>query len=232
MLARVSTTGDGSEQLGSFAGQVSHDLKNPLTTIMMSLDLAQERIEAGADPAAVLPLLQQATRGAGRMQTMLAELRTFARGGAAPERQPVDLAAVVADVREDLAHLLGATTLVVDELPTVSADPVQLRAVLQHLMSNAVKFAREDVRPVVFVRASVTATGWRVEVADNGRGIPEVERVRVFEPMVRLDKSVPGNGIGLATCRRVVEAHGGRIGATAAAGGGTLVWFELPRVDA
>ena len=221
--------GVSDERLATFAGQISHDLKNPLTAIVMSLDLAQERIARDGHAANVVPLLEQATRGAGRMQTMMAELLTFARGGVAPELQPVDLSTVMAEVEGDLRASLGDATLVVDPLPTVSADPRQVRAVLQNLVSNAVKFTREGVRPVVFVRAAETPGGWRVEVADNGRGIPEGDRVRVFEPMVRLDPSVPGTGIGLATCRRAIEAHGGQIGVESAAGGGTLVWFELPK---
>ncbi len=221
--------GVSDERLAAFAGQISHDLKNPLTAILMSLDLAQERIASDGHAANAVPLLTQAARGAGRMQTMMSELLTFARGGAAPELQPVDLAAVMAEVQDDLGASLGEATLVVDELPTVSADPRQLRAVLQNLVSNAVKFTRNGVRPVVFVRAVDIPRGWRVEVADNGRGIPEGDRVRVFEPMVRLDPSLPGTGIGLATCRRAVEAHGGQIGVDPAPGGGALVWFELPK---
>ncbi|MGH3361903.1 MAG: sensor histidine kinase [Nocardioides sp.] len=221
--------GVSDERLATFAGQVSHDLKNPLTTMVMSLDLAQERIASDGESANVAPLLAQAVRGAGRMQTMLGELLTFARGGATPELQPVDLGVVMTEVRDDLAGSLGETTLVVDQLPTVSGDPRLLRAVLQNLVSNAVKFTREGVRPVVFVRAAETPGGWRVEVADNGRGIPEPDRARVFDPMVRLDQTVPGTGIGLATCRRAIEAHGGQIGVAPAAGGGALVWFELPK---
>ena len=73
---------------------------------------------------------------------------------------------------------------------------------------------------------------WRVEVADRGRGIPEEHRERVFEPLARVDKSEPGNGIGLATCRRIIAAHGGAIGLDPRPGGGTIAWFELPVAEA
>jgi signal transduction histidine kinase len=69
---------------------------------------------------------------------------------------------------------------------------------------------------------------WRIEVSDSGTGIPVDQRHRVFEPLARVDTSVEGSGIGLTTCRRIVEAHGGRIGIEESILGGTCAWFELP----
>jgi signal transduction histidine kinase len=105
---------------------------------------------------------------------------------------------------------------------------VQLRAVVQNLLANALKFRREDVPARVGVAAERVGPHWRVEVTDNGLGIPPDRVDDVFEPFVRIDKTVPGTGIGLSTCRRIVEAHGGRIGVAEATGGGTTVWFLLP----
>ena len=69
---------------------------------------------------------------------------------------------------------------------------------------------------------------WQVSITDNGRGIPPEHRSRVFEPLARADASVAGSGIGLATCRRIVEAHDGTIGLEPVPTGGTRVWFEIP----
>ncbi len=99
---------------------------------------------------------------------------------------------------------------------------------LANLIDNATTFVRDDQPATVSVAATRAGDAWRVEVVDDGRGIPAEERDRVFEPMVRLDKTQPGTGVGLATCRRIVEAHGGRIGLAEAPGGGTVAWFELP----
>ena len=74
----------------------------------------------------------------------------------------------------------------------------------------------------------VRAVGRRVKVSDSGPGIPEEDRERVFEPMVRLNKKIAGTGLGLATCYRIITAHLGRIGIEETPGGGTTVWFELP----
>ncbi len=100
----------------------------------------------------------------------------------------------------------------IGRLPTVLGDRAQLRAVLQNLLGNAAKY-RSDERPLeVHIAARHVQRAWRIEVTDNGRGVPPADRNRVFEPLARADDSVEGSGIGLATCRRIVGAHGGRIG--------------------
>jgi signal transduction histidine kinase len=215
-----------NERLGAFAGQISHDLKNPLSAIAMSLEMARDEV-TGDDPV-VASLLERASRGADRMNSMIGDLLAFARGGAAPEIRDVDLDEVMREVLEDLHDTLEGATVTADGLPVVHGDPVQLRALVQNLVANALKFVRPGVPPQVDVAATRTALGWWVTVADNGPGVPLSEWDRVFEPFNRVDKSVPGTGIGLSTCKRIVEAHGGRIGLSASPTGGALVWFELP----
>ncbi|WP_395659912.1 ATP-binding protein [Nocardioides sp.] len=214
-----------NEALTAFAGQVSHDLRNPLTAVTMSLAMIGE--ETGDDPGLAF-LVQRALGGAGRMQTLIDDLLAYARVGAELQRVPVDLAAVLADVREDLAVPLDGATVVVGDLPTVIGDPVQLRAVVQNLVANAAKFTRPGEPAHVEVDGTRIGNQWRIEVCDRGPGIPEDQIERVFEPLARVDEEVEGSGIGLSTCRRIVEAHGGRIGLTNAAYGGTCAWFELP----
>jgi len=211
------------ERLGAFAGQVSHDLKNPLSAIRMSVELAREEAADGSDLAR---LLDRAQRGAQRMNSVIGELLEFASGGAAPELEAVDLAALLAEVLEDLAGATAPGQVAADPLPVVQGDPVQLRTVVQNLVANAVKFS-EPGAPVR-VEAEEQPNGWWIAVADSGPGIAEQDRQRAFEAMVRLDRSRPGSGIGLATCRRIIHAHGGRMGIDDNPGGGAVVWFELP----
>ena len=213
-----------NDRLGSFAGQVSHDLKNPLSAISMSLEMALDEVEEEGDTM-VAPLLDRAARGAERMNAMIADLLAFAQGRQ-PEPEMVDAAEVVQAALEDLAEARAGHTVTVGDLPVVCADPVHLRVVVQNLVANALKFSPEG--GTVTVSGSATHTGHRLEVADDGPGVPEEDRDRVFEPMVRLDKTKPGTGIGLSTCRRIIDAHGGRIGIDPNPGGGTIVWFELP----
>jgi signal transduction histidine kinase len=206
--------------LAAFAGQVSHDLKNPLAAIGMSLEMAREEADSlDLDGSVLAALLTRAASAADRMRAMIDALHDYAVAGTGLSPDRVDLTELVAELEPDAR---------VSALPTVTADPDQMRMLMANLLSNATHFVREGATPRVAVDAARVGDGWRVEVVDDGRGIPAEDRERVFEPMVRLDKTVPGTGVGLSTCRRIVEAHGGRIGLAEAPGGGTVAWFELP----
>jgi signal transduction histidine kinase len=212
-----------NEQLAAFAGQVSHDLRNPLTAVTMALNMIGEESDGELEF-----LVRKALGGAGRMQSLIDDLLAYARVGASLARVPVDLAAVLRDVRDDLAAPLAGATVLVGDLPTVTGDPVQLRAVVQNLVANAAKFTRSGEPAHIEVDGTRVGERWRIEVCDRGPGIPEPERERVFQPLARIDEEIEGSGIGLSTCRRIVEAHGGRIGLTDTPYGGTCAWFELP----
>jgi signal transduction histidine kinase len=214
-----------NEILTAFAGQVSHDLSNPLTAIGMALELFE--VDGDRDPRSAA-LLTRARSGVRRMRLLIDDLLAFARLGGELTWVQVDLAAVVHDVREDLAAALAGATVEVGELPVVVGDPVQLASVVQNLVANAAKFTRPGEPAHVAISARREGDMWRVEVRDRGTGIPADQRHRVFEPLARVDPSVEGSGIGLATCRRVVQAHGGRIGLEESPEGGTCAWFELP----
>lgn len=214
-----------NERLAAFAGQVSHDLKNPLTAISMALEMVADEVAADDD---LTMLVGRARRGADRMGALIGELLDFARAGAQPAEDPVDLAVEMGHVLDDVAGRVARVHVTVDALPVVRGDAAQLRAVLQNLVDNAAKFTPPPATPEISVSAQRRDGSWRVEVADRGPGIPAHARDAVFEPLTRLDTRVEGAGIGLATCRRVVEAHGGRVGVEDNPGGGAVVWFELP----
>ncbi len=216
-----------NEQLAAFAGQVSHDLRNPLTAVSMSLKMMGEELDP-ASAGDLVFLVQRAIGGADRMESLIDALLRFARVGGELRRGRVDLEAVLDDVVEDLAVPLAKATFIKGDLPTVIGDAVQLRAVLQNLVANAAKFTRVGEPPHIEVDAVLVGERWRVEVCDRGPGIPADQRERVFQPLARIDEEVEGSGIGLSTCRRIVEAHGGRIGLADASYGGTCAWFELP----
>lgn len=217
-----------NEQLAAFAGQVSHDLRNPLTAVTMSLQLIGEELESPHAEDDIVSLVDRAIGGAGRMQSLIDDLLAFARVGGELHRVRVDLGAVMTHVCEDLTTALAGATVHVGELPTVVGDPVQLRAVLQNLVANAAKFTRPGEPAHIEVDGRNEDGHWRVEVRDRGLGIPADQRERVFQPLARVDEEIEGSGIGLSTCRRIVEAHGGRIGLEENPGGGTCAWFELP----
>ena len=217
-----------NERLASFAGQVSHDLKTPLTSLSLSLSLIREQLgdaDAGAESAG---LLDRAVNGAARMADLIDDVLDFARLGGTLKATEVDLDFVLGEVLDDLAPELAGVDLDIHRLPTVLGDRAQLRAVLQNLLGNAARYRSDERPPRVQIAARHVQRAWRIEITDNGRGVPPAERHRIFEPLARVDGSVEGSGFGLATCRRIIGAHGGSIGIDASVTEGARFWFELP----
>ena len=219
-----------NEQLGAFADQVSHDLRNPLTAVMGYVDeLAGLPSVAGDAEAAWLA--GRAGQAAARMLSQMSELLDYGHIGGRLASTEVDLARLAYLVRDDVSELVRSSggNLAINTLPVVSGDEHQLRSVLQNLVTNALKFVPAGVAPDVAISARRVAGGWRVEVADRGVGVPTDRAEDVFAMFSRTGQvDADGHGIGLATSRRVVEAHGGEIGLEPRAGGGTTAWFELP----
>jgi signal transduction histidine kinase len=224
--------GRSNEQLAHFAGQVSHDLRNPLTALVGFLELAADGLES-ADAVLAAEGLERANAAAGRMGVLVADLLDFARVGGQPRRSVIDLESLLRDVVDDLDAPIRASgaTIRTGDMPRLSGDATQLRALMQNLLANAVKFSgARGAAPTVEVRAHELTGGWRITVDDDGPGVPPEQRERVFGLLERGDASdVDGLGIGLSTCRRIVEAHGGRIGIDESELGGASVWVVLPQ---
>lgn len=218
-----------NEHLTLFAGQVSHDLRTPLTAILANAEMLTSE-PAVADDADVQWMVDGVQRAGNRMDRMIEEMLAYARVGGSLQREATALDGVVATVLEDLASAVNASgaEVVVDELPTLPCDAGQIRAVLLNLLTNALKFSRPDEPPLVRVYAERAGDRWRILVSDQGIGVPADRRETMFVLFARADKRVEGSGIGLATAKRIVEAHGGRIGMDETPGGGTTVWFDLP----
>jgi signal transduction histidine kinase len=219
-------------ELAGFAGRVSHDLRNPLAGLGGFLELLAENPAVAGDRTAAHQV-HRARAAAGRMHALVEELLEYARLGGSLGWSAVDLRRLLDDLVDDqsASGLLDGVDLDVGPLPTVRGDTTQLRALLQNVIVNAVRFARPDRRPVVRVRARRCPDHWRVEIADNGRGIPVDRRAEAFELLAQVHPHgtvTGGSGIGLATCRRIVGAHGGSIGIGDGVDGGIAVWFTLP----
>ena len=218
-----------NDRLSAFAGQVSHDLLTPLAGLSMSVDLIEDELHGDADRQQLAWFVARARRGNRRMHALVEELLTYATQGGVVAEHPVDLDLLLAEVVDDLGPATRHAQVLTGRLPVVIGDAVQLRCLLQNLVGNAVKFARPGVPAVVQVGARSVGDVVRVEVADNGRGVPdELDLAALLDPLVRGDATVPGAGLGLATCRRIASAHGGRLGLERRPEGGLLVWFELP----
>ncbi|PWN03027.1 histidine kinase [Nocardioides silvaticus] len=218
-----------NELLTLFAGQVSHDLRSPLTAVLANAELLATEPAVVADAGAA-ELVQATIKAGHRMAALIDTILAYATVGTELRRAPVSLQEVLTHVVADLAPVIAARSAEVrwESLPEVLAGAEQLYAVLLNLVSNAVKFTPADRAPEVRVTAEPLDGGWIVAVSDNGPGFPAAGRDSIFDLHARGDRSVEGFGIGLATARRAVEAHGGAIGIDDAPGGGSRVWFTLP----
>lgn len=218
-----------NEHLTLFAGQVSHDLRTPLTAILVNAELlaTEPVVESDAEVAQMVGAVEQAGH---RMDTMIQEMLSFAQVGGRIRRVETDLRRVVDLVLTDVSPfaLRARATITVGELPRVTADPDLLYSVVLNLVTNAIKFTRPGTAPEVSITADRVGEAWRVRVTDRGIGVPPDRREAMFGLFARADENVSGHGIGLSTARRIVEAHGGTIALEDVAGGGTSVWFDLP----
>jgi signal transduction histidine kinase len=211
-------------ELRSFADVVAHDLNEPIAGIAILVRLLERR--AAEPPSA--DVLRQLRSSAQRARDLIDGVLVYARAGElSTERVP--LAGLTAEVAEDLRGSLerAGATLAIGELPEVEADPRQLRRVLQNLLGNAVKY-RGEAPLEVELSALRDSQEWVVTVRDNGRGVDPEQASRIFDMFARASDETDGVGIGLAVCRRIVEAHGGRIWAEAGEDGGSAFRFTLP----
>ncbi len=213
------------DRLASFAGQISHDLKAPITAILGFTELLSDLDTIAEDPT-ISAYVGRCASAASRMLAMIDDLLAFARVGAthAPRANPLD--SVVPEALDDLGMLAGDADVTWSG-PDITADLPQLRALLRNLLSNAITY-RGDGRATVAVTSERVAESMVLRVIDNGPGIPAESREEVIRPLVRLRKDVPGAGLGLAVCARIVAAHGGSLRITETPGGGTTATVVLP----
>jgi PAS domain S-box-containing protein len=217
--------------LQHFAWAASHDLAEPLRVVTGYLELLASRYRGTLDAQAD-QFIEYTLVAVERMQALISGLLAYSRVGTGdPIRDDVYTGELVRDVLAGLGRSIedAGATVEVDELPAVRADPTQLGRVFQNLISNAVKFAARD-DPSVRVAAAPDDQGWRFSVVDNGIGIPEGDRERIFGMFERLHSRdrYAGSGLGLAICQRIVERHGGQIWVEDAPGGGSAFQFTLP----
>lgn len=220
-----------NDDLQQFAFAASHDLQEPLRTVSSFASL----LERAAGPKLVdkeREYLKYIVDGSRRMRTLIDDLLSYSQVGHRPDSsQIVDLNVVVPWALENLRDGIATSGAQVsyDSLPSVVGDEAQLAQVFQNVIGNAIKYGRPGINPVVQVSAAPENQHWVIRVADNGIGIEEQYWRAIFGAFKRLHgQEIPGTGIGLALCRKVIEAHGGKIWVDSASGQGSTFYFTLP----
>jgi two-component system, sensor histidine kinase and response regulator len=217
--------------LSEFAHVVSHDLESPVRVARTHTQLALRRYGSKLD-AQGRDLLAGIDNSLLHMYELIRSLLTYAAatdpdpGGqtsisleAALERAIANLQLVIEETHAQITH---------DVLPVLTAYPAQLIQVFQNLISNAIKYRKPGIEPGIHVTATNKPEEWAICIRDNGIGIAPENRQRIFQPLKRLHgREIPGFGIGLATCRKVVEHHGGRIWVESQLDVGSAFYFTL-----
>lgn len=227
-----------NRELEEFAYVASHDLQEPLRKIMAFGDRLRSKYSTLLDEGGRDYLLRM-ENAAARMQSLISDLLNLSR--ISTRGQPfeqVDLQSIVTDVLRDLETTIEQQggAVAVSTLPSLAADPVQMRQLFQNLIGNALKFHEPGTAPLIKVTAQFAhepAAAYPVcviAVADNGIGFEEKYVDRIFQPFQRLHGAhrYEGTGMGLAICRRIVERHGGVIRATSQPGLGSTFTISLP----
>lgn len=221
-----------NNELERFAYVASHDLQEPIRSMVAYAQLLQRRYAGilDEDADAFLDFIAQ---GAKRMQALVHDILEYARiPMRSEEYAPVDLNGVLDSVLRSLAAERRETDarLHLEPLPTVLGDRLQLVSLFQHLLGNAMKFRKANTAPEIRVATYRAGADHVVTVSDNGIGIDPAHQGQVFEVFRRLHtiQTYPGTGIGLAIAKRIVERHRGRIWVESASGMGATFFLRLP----
>jgi light-regulated signal transduction histidine kinase (bacteriophytochrome) len=223
-----------NEELRQFSYAATHDLQEPLRTIVVFSQLLGRTYRQVLDERG-LHLLNTVENAANRMSTLIDHLLSYTRVGSADSagssHGAVDAKVALEDTLVQLKGAIEETKAVItyENMPLVWAETGQLSQVFQNLISNAIKYRKPDVAPCVRVTASVNGDLATFQVTDNGIGFRQEYSDRIFLLFQRLHgRSIPGTGIGLALCRRIVERLGGRIWVTSEENVGSSFYFTLP----
>lgn len=217
------------ENMGHFAHAVSHDLSEPLRTIVSYLQLIQRRVSNDKEITEYVAFASDASK---RMRELIKGLLDYTRlGHGLKTKVPTDLNQVLCNVEMNLRRKIdeSGAQIIKEELPTVPGDPLLLGQVFQNLIDNAIKY-RSEAPPRIQIGCKRLADSWEISVRDNGIGVSPENRERIFRVFQRLNhaQGVAGTGLGLATCKRLIELHEGKIEVESVESEGSVFRFTLP----
>jgi PAS domain S-box-containing protein len=220
-----------NEELGEFSFAASHDLQEPLRTMTTYAQLLARRYGTQLDGDALL-FLDNIVAGSRRMEALIRDLLSFSKiQGSRGVLRHTDLTQPLQLAISNLGSAIDESKAVVthEELPSVMADTARMTQLFQNLLGNAIKYRKPDEHPRIHISCIRNEREWILSVRDNGIGFEKKRAEQVFGMFKRLHgQEIPGTGIGLALCRKIVESFGGRIWAESAPGVGSTFSFTIP----
>jgi signal transduction histidine kinase len=221
-----------NRELERFTSIASHDLQEPLRTIGNMTHLIAKKYSSNFDDQGK-KILDYVTTATSRMTNLIKGLLDFSRIGTKREIHPVDCQALVENIVLDLDSSLKSVngTIKYEGLPTVNGNSTELRMLFQNLISNGLKFSKNETAPVIELGAKEHPMFVEFWVKDNGIGIDESDYEKIFLIFQRLNptEAYDGTGLGLAYCRKIVELHGGKIWIDSTKDMGSVFYFTLSK---
>lgn len=219
-----------SEEMQRFAYTAAHDLRTPLNSALNLCQLLARRVDGKLDEQESY-MLRTSIESLERLNKLMKDILTLSEMGNAPQQRRLisldePLQVALTNLQHHIEH--SAASITVGTLPEVRIDRTQMVMAFQNLVGNALKYRR--AAPLhIRIEAVLEGRDWRVAVEDNGQGFNPEHASAIFEAFKRLHgTNIKGSGIGLATCKRIVERSGGRIWAESIPGEGSTFFFTLP----
>lgn len=222
-----------AKEIEQFLYIASHDLQEPLRTISNYVGLVQKQLITGKPNDSTSKYIATINTATGRMQLLIRDLLNYSRIGHDNNKQPVDCSALLTEIESDLAVLLQESEAKITKakLPVINAYPAEMKSIFQNLISNAIKYSKPGIPPVINITARENETEWLFAVKDNGIGIENMYYDRIFVIFQKLhpQKQYPGTGIGLAHCKKIAELHGGKIWVESEPDKGSTFYFSISK---
>lgn len=222
-----------NQELEQYSYIASHDLQEPLRTITSFSEILYNEYNDKFDDQAkqIFKFIKEAT---GRMSSLIKNLLDYSRIGHQEQLVEVDCNQLLQDISSDLSALISQTNTVleINELPVINAYPTVIRLLFQNLLTNAIKFTKKEVNPIIQINAVKKKDFWEFSIKDNGIGIKKEFQNKIFAIFQRLHlkEEYEGTGIGLAHCKKIVNLHGGEIWVTSKHGEGSTFYFTISNI--
>jgi light-regulated signal transduction histidine kinase (bacteriophytochrome) len=221
-----------NKQLEQFTYIASHDLQEPLLTLTSFSELLLEEHSEQLNDEGKL-FVEFINKSAMRMRALVSGLMDYARIGKPEKVEEINCRELVENVLKDLSTKItqNKATITVDPLPTINGFTTYMRLLFQNIISNAIKFNKPGVDPVVHIQFSELEEEWLFTITDNGIGIGEKHQEEIFTIFKRLNhqEQYEGNGIGLSHCKKIVDLHEGDLWVDSQVGLGSTFSFTISK---